>query len=170
MPKAPTSPRQRTKPVTPYPASIQTSKAQTPKSQTPKARIKKARTTKGEATIVQTGRDQAAENQTSEEQIANPSAAENRIVKGQKRLLTFAEKKQNHVHSEANRREKMRSGFDRIATLIPGFEDRARCERLLLNEFAEFGTKKLEYRAWLIQQVQARGGIVEDRLKLKDDV
>ena len=112
MPKAPTSPRQRTKPIAPYPASLQTLKTQTPK---PKSTGKKAAN-------IQTGQNQAAESQTAEEQIAaflaaGSQTAEQQIPdflaadsgilpKTKKRLLTTEEKNLNHVNSETNRRNK----------------------------------------------------------------
>jgi heteromeric Ino2p/Ino4p transcription factor len=50
-----------------------------------------------------------------------------------KTRLTEAEKKQNHIISEQKRRQAIRQGFDRLATITPGCDGLGRSEAHVLN-------------------------------------
>lgn len=47
--------------------------------------------------------------------------------------LTDAEKKQNHIISEQKRRQAIRQGFDRLASMTPGMAGMGRSEAAVLN-------------------------------------
>lgn len=47
--------------------------------------------------------------------------------------LTEAEKKQNHIISEQKRRQAIRQGFDRLASMTPGMEGQGRSEATVLG-------------------------------------
>ncbi|KAI1855638.1 hypothetical protein JX265_006041 [Neoarthrinium moseri] len=83
----------------------------------------------------------------------------------EKPRLTETEKKQNHIASEQKRREAIRSGFDRLCELIPGLEGQGRSEGLVLKRTVEYIREQLETRRQLVQEREARGEIVDEKLK-----
>ncbi|MCJ1485087.1 hypothetical protein MMC06_005260 [Schaereria dolodes] len=83
----------------------------------------------------------------------------------EKPRLTEQEKKSNHIASEQKRRAAIREGFDRLAELIPGMEGQGRSEGLVLGKWVEYAKEQVEERKMLVNEVEARGGIVDRDLK-----
>lgn len=168
MPKATFPSSQSSNPPAPFPTRVQTMKAQATKRKPPKPQTVKAQALKAKALEDQVAKEQAAGTQAAENRAAEVGNPGSEATKGPKVLLTLEEKKRNHVISEQNRREKMRSGFDRIAMSLPGFEDKARSESVILNQFVKTANDEARYRSWLVAEVQSLGGKVEDRLVLPE--
>ncbi|MCJ1373986.1 hypothetical protein MMC20_005216 [Loxospora ochrophaea] len=82
-----------------------------------------------------------------------------------KARLTEQEKKNNHIASEQKRRAAIREGFDRLTELVPGLEGQGRSEGLVLARTVEYAREKVEERRMLVDEVERRGGSVEDQLK-----
>lgn len=61
----------------------------------------------------------------------NGGSSNNNLVKDR---LTDAEKKQNHILSEQKRRQAIRMGFDRLATITPGMDGMGRSEANVLAQ------------------------------------
>ncbi|EFW98810.1 helix-loop-helix DNA-binding domain containing protein [Grosmannia clavigera kw1407] len=80
--------------------------------------------------------------------------------------LTEDEKKQNHIASEQKRRQAIRDGFDRLTELVPGLQGQGRSEGLVLKRTVDFIRANLDERQKLIRQVEAKGGKVEDYLRV----
>jgi heteromeric Ino2p/Ino4p transcription factor len=83
----------------------------------------------------------------------------------EKPRLTEEEKKQNHIASEQKRRQAIRDGFDRLCELVPGMEGQGRSEGLVLKRTVEHMREQMEQRRQLVQEREARGEVVEERLK-----
>lgn len=66
--------------------------------------------------------------------------------------LTDAEKKQNHIISEQKRRQAIRQGFDRLASLVPGMEGQGRSEALVLGN----GVNSIKYHTALKAKLKKR--------------
>jgi len=79
--------------------------------------------------------------------------------------LTEEEKKQNHIASEQKRRQAIREGFDRLTELVPGLEGQGRSEGLVLKKTVDFMREKIEERRVIVEQIEAKGGEVDDELK-----
>ncbi|KAK8208351.1 hypothetical protein IWZ00DRAFT_427162, partial [Phyllosticta capitalensis] len=47
--------------------------------------------------------------------------------------LTEEEKKNNHIASEQKRRQAIRQGFDKLASIVPGMEGQGRSEAIVLD-------------------------------------
>jgi heteromeric Ino2p/Ino4p transcription factor len=71
--------------------------------------------------------------------------------------LTEQEKKNNHIASEQKRRQAIREGFDRLATLTPGMDGQGRSENLVLQSTLEFLRKEIQHHKELIQQAEEMG-------------
>ncbi|KAI9730387.1 MAG: hypothetical protein M1834_005897 [Cirrosporium novae-zelandiae] len=84
----------------------------------------------------------------------------------EKPRLTEQEKKTNHIASEQKRRAAIRDGFDRLTELVPGIEGQGRSEGMVLKKTAEFMRDQLEARKRLIREVEDRGGVVDEALRL----
>jgi hypothetical protein len=52
--------------------------------------------------------------------------------------LTEAQKKENHIRSEQKRREAIREGFDRLASIVPGMEGQGRSEAVVLDATVKY--------------------------------
>jgi hypothetical protein len=76
--------------------------------------------------------------------------------------LTEQEKKSNHIASEQKRRQAIREGFDRLATLVPGMEGQGRSESLVLNAAIEHLKAQLVDHRQLLAQAKAQGIDVSD--------
>ncbi|KAK7743629.1 hypothetical protein SLS53_004164 [Cytospora paraplurivora] len=63
------------------------------------------------------------------------------------------------------RRQAIRDGFDKVASLVPGLEGQGRSEGHVLNVTVQFILEKIEERRQLVEQIEARGGVVSDELK-----
>lgn len=76
--------------------------------------------------------------------------------------LTDAEKKQNHIISEQKRRQAIRHGFDRLASLVPGMEGQGRSEALVLGN----GVKSLKYHTGLKSKLKQK--VMQDNPNMAD--
>ncbi|KAF2707242.1 hypothetical protein K504DRAFT_458683 [Pleomassaria siparia CBS 279.74] len=71
--------------------------------------------------------------------------------------LTDAQKKENHIRSEQKRREAIREGFDRLASIVPGMEGHGRSEAVVLEATIRFMREKVMERQKCIADAQAKG-------------
>jgi|TARA_R110002003_G_scaffold54_11_gene4790 hypothetical protein len=71
--------------------------------------------------------------------------------------LTEAQKKENHIRSEQKRREAIREGFDRLASIVPGMEGQGRSEAVVLEATVKYLREQIVARNNLIASAQARG-------------
>ena len=71
--------------------------------------------------------------------------------------LTEQEKKNNHIASEQKRRQAIRDGFDRLATIVPGMEGQGRSENLVLQATIEYMKAQLDEYQRLVAQARASG-------------
>ncbi|KIW08973.1 hypothetical protein, variant [Verruconis gallopava] len=78
-------------------------------------------------------------------------------AKGEKPRLTEEEKKSNHIASEQKRRQAIREGFDRLASLVPGMEGQGRSESLVLNAAIQHMKDEIVQYKQLLAQAQATG-------------
>ncbi|ROW14269.1 hypothetical protein VPNG_04241 [Cytospora leucostoma] len=103
---------------------------------------------------------------SSPEQSSPPhDAANNGNPQDDKPRLTEEQKRQNHISSEQKRRQAIRDGFDKVASLVPGLEGQGRSEGHVLNVTVQFILEKIEERRQLVEEIEARGGVVSDDLK-----
>jgi heteromeric Ino2p/Ino4p transcription factor len=71
--------------------------------------------------------------------------------------LTEAQKKENHIRSEQKRREAIREGFDRLASIVPGMEGQGRSEAVVLDATVKHLREQIVERNRIIADAQARG-------------
>jgi len=71
--------------------------------------------------------------------------------------LTEAQKKENHIRSEQKRREAIREGFDRLASIVPGMEGQGRSEAVVLEATVKHLREQIVERNKIIAEAQARG-------------
>jgi heteromeric Ino2p/Ino4p transcription factor len=71
--------------------------------------------------------------------------------------LTEAQKKENHIRSEQKRREAIREGFDRLASIVPGMEGQGRSEAVVLDATVKYLREQIVARNKIIADAQARG-------------
>lgn len=71
--------------------------------------------------------------------------------------LTEAQKKENHIRSEQKRREAIREGFDRLASIVPGMEGQGRSEAVVLEATIKYMREKIVERQKIIADAQAQG-------------
>ena len=71
--------------------------------------------------------------------------------------LTEEQKKENHIRSEQKRREAIREGFDRLASIVPGIEGQGRSEAIVLNHTISYTHQEVLERRKLIKAAQAKG-------------
>lgn len=83
----------------------------------------------------------------------------------EKPRLTEQEKKNNHIASEQKRRAAIREGFDRLTELVPGLTGQGRSEGMVLRKTVDFIHVKLQERQELIEEIEKRGGKVDDRIR-----
>ncbi|KUI60481.1 hypothetical protein VM1G_05916 [Cytospora mali] len=103
---------------------------------------------------------------SSPEQNSPPhDAANNGNPQDDKPRLTEEQKRQNHISSEQKRRQAIRDGFDKVASLVPGLEGQGRSEGHVLNVTVQYILEKIEERRQLVEQIEARGGVVSDEMK-----
>ncbi|KAI9682310.1 MAG: hypothetical protein M1817_000364 [Caeruleum heppii] len=84
----------------------------------------------------------------------------------EKPRLTEQEKKNNHIASEQKRRQAIREGFDRLTELVPGLEGQGRSESVVLKKSVDFMHKSIDERRRLIREIEERGGVVPENLKV----
>jgi heteromeric Ino2p/Ino4p transcription factor len=71
--------------------------------------------------------------------------------------LTEAQKKENHIRSEQKRREAIREGFDRLASIVPGMEGQGRSEAVVLDATVKHLREQIVERNRIIADARARG-------------
>ncbi|ORY12405.1 hypothetical protein BCR34DRAFT_482707 [Clohesyomyces aquaticus] len=71
--------------------------------------------------------------------------------------LTEAQKKENHIRSEQKRREAIREGFDRLASIVPGMEGQGRSEAVVLEATIKYMREQVVERERLITEARAQG-------------
>ena len=71
--------------------------------------------------------------------------------------LTEAQKKENHIRSEQKRREAIREGFDRLASIVPGLEGQGRSEAVVLGGAIKLMREKIVERQRIIADAHAQG-------------
>jgi hypothetical protein len=71
--------------------------------------------------------------------------------------LTEQEKKNNHIASEQKRRQAIREGFDRLATIVPGMEGQGRSENLVLQSTIDYMKAQIEEYQRLKAEAEAAG-------------
>ncbi|RAR00474.1 helix-loop-helix dna-binding domain-containing protein [Stemphylium lycopersici] len=71
--------------------------------------------------------------------------------------LTEAQKKENHIRSEQKRREAIREGFDRLASIVPGLEGQGRSEAVVLGGAIKLMREKIVERQHIIADAKAKG-------------
>jgi heteromeric Ino2p/Ino4p transcription factor len=71
--------------------------------------------------------------------------------------LTEAQKKENHIRSEQKRREAIREGFDRLASIVPGMEGQGRSEAVVLEATIKYMREKIVERQRIIADAHAQG-------------
>jgi heteromeric Ino2p/Ino4p transcription factor len=76
---------------------------------------------------------------------------------GDRPRLTEAQKKENHIRSEQKRREAIREGFDRLASIVPGLEGLGRSEAVVLGGAIKLMREKIVEREALIVQAKLKG-------------
>ena len=70
---------------------------------------------------------------------------------------TEAQKKENHIRSEQKRREAIREGFDRLASIVPGMEGQGRSEAVVLEATIRYMREQIVERKRIIAEAQAQG-------------
>jgi heteromeric Ino2p/Ino4p transcription factor len=76
---------------------------------------------------------------------------------GERPRLTEQQKKENHIRSEQKRREAIREGFDRLASIVPGMEGQGRSEAVVLQATLDYMREQIGRRKELIEQGKAKG-------------
>ncbi|KAK3201775.1 hypothetical protein GRF29_164g644031 [Pseudopithomyces chartarum] len=71
--------------------------------------------------------------------------------------LTEAQKKENHIRSEQKRREAIRDGFDRLASIVPGMEGQGRSEAVVLDATLQMIREEINKRKHIIEGAKAQG-------------
>ncbi|KAF9692167.1 hypothetical protein EKO04_009929 [Ascochyta lentis] len=71
--------------------------------------------------------------------------------------LTEAQKKENHIRSEQKRREAIREGFDRLASIVPGMEGQGRSEAVVLEATIKYMREKIVERQKIIADAHVQG-------------
>jgi heteromeric Ino2p/Ino4p transcription factor len=71
----------------------------------------------------------------------------------------------SYYDTEQKRRQAIRDGFDKLCELVPGLEGQGRSEGLVLNRTVEYMREQLEVRRRLVQEREARGEVVDEKLK-----
>lgn len=71
--------------------------------------------------------------------------------------LTEAQKKENHIRSEQKRREAIREGFDKLASLVPGMEGQGRSEAVVLDAAIKHIREQIVEREKLVETAKEKG-------------
>jgi hypothetical protein len=71
--------------------------------------------------------------------------------------LTEAQKKENHIASEKKRREAIRDGFDKLASIVPGMEGQGRSEAIVLEATLKHLREQIMERKKIIEEAKAKG-------------
>jgi heteromeric Ino2p/Ino4p transcription factor len=76
--------------------------------------------------------------------------------------LTEQEKKNNHIASEQKRRQAIREGFDRLASIVPGMEGQGRSENLVLQSTLDYMRNQIADYHQLKREAEAAGVDISD--------
>jgi hypothetical protein len=79
--------------------------------------------------------------------------------------LSEEQKKANHIASEKKRRTNIREQYDKLAEMTPGMAGQGRSEGKVLEEVVKHGQELQKERKQLIQEIEAKGGVVPEELK-----
>ncbi|KAK8229139.1 hypothetical protein HDK77DRAFT_428117 [Phyllosticta capitalensis] len=72
--------------------------------------------------------------------------------------LTEEEKKNNHIASEQKRRQAIRQGFDKLASIVPGMEGQGRSEAIVLDATVKMLREQYAEQVRLSQAMASKGG------------
>jgi heteromeric Ino2p/Ino4p transcription factor len=86
--------------------------------------------------------------------MASPSPSTNAADRPR---LTEAQKKENHIRSEQKRREAIREGFDKLASIVPGMEGQGRSEAVVLEATIRYMREQVVERERLVAKAKAQG-------------
>lgn len=75
----------------------------------------------------------------------------------EKPRLTEQEKKNNHIASEQKRRQAIRDGFDRLASIVPGMEGQGRSEAVVLQATIDYMKEQLIDRKQMLEKAKQAG-------------
>ncbi|KAF4302190.1 hypothetical protein SLS57_005155 [Botryosphaeria dothidea] len=75
----------------------------------------------------------------------------------EKPRLTEEEKKNNHIASEQKRRQAIRQGFDRLASIVPGMEGQGRSEAIVLEHTVKYMREQYAEQQRLVDAARAKG-------------
>ncbi|EKG18201.1 hypothetical protein MPH_04590 [Macrophomina phaseolina MS6] len=75
----------------------------------------------------------------------------------EKPRLTEEEKKNNHIASEQKRRQAIRQGFDRLASIVPGMEGQGRSEAIVLDATVKYMREQYAEQQRLVDAARAKG-------------
>lgn len=71
--------------------------------------------------------------------------------------LTDAQRRNNHIQSERQRREAVRNGFNQLSEIVPGMEDQGKSEVRVLGATVDYITEQLKLREEYKQKCMALG-------------
>jgi hypothetical protein len=88
--------------------------------------------------------------------------------------LSRQAKKNNHKESERKRRDAIQSGFDELASLIPGMANLARSEEILLRAATAYIDQEIQERRRLValaeaNEIDTTGFLIPDEVGFTDD-
>ncbi|EOD51999.1 putative helix-loop-helix DNA-binding domain-containing protein [Neofusicoccum parvum] len=75
----------------------------------------------------------------------------------EKPRLTEEEKKNNHIASEQKRRQAIRQGFDRLASIVPGMDGQGRSEAIVLDATVKYMREQYAEQQRLVECARAKG-------------
>lgn len=75
----------------------------------------------------------------------------------EKPRLTEEEKKNNHIASEQKRRQAIRQGFDRLASIVPGMEGQGRSEAIVLDATVKYMKEQYAEQQRLVEAARTKG-------------
>lgn len=100
---------------------------------------------------------------------SSPNNAANAASASDRARLTEAEKKANHILSEQKRRQAIRQGFDRLASMVPGMEGQGRSEAVVLDATVKEIAKELQRQKALHSKAVPQGMMNENDFKAMYD-
>ncbi|KAK5011331.1 hypothetical protein BJ546DRAFT_362277 [Cryomyces antarcticus] len=89
--------------------------------------------------------------------MPSPPPSKNAINPNDKPRLSEQAKKENHIASEQKRRQAIREGFDRLASIVPGMEGLGRSEAVVLEATVKHMRDELVKRKRLLQKAKDNG-------------
>ncbi|KAL0264496.1 hypothetical protein SLS55_000446 [Diplodia seriata] len=86
-----------------------------------------------------------------------PAAQKGAPGQPEKPRLTEEEKKNNHIASEQKRRQAIRQGFDRLASIVPGMEGQGRSEAIVLDATVKYMRDQYAEQQRLVDAARQKG-------------